>query len=162
QVELEAPPIKLELLLRMAVIFRDRLRRPERALRAFERMLEIDEKHLGAAEGLIPLYGANDGAKLVRVLAIQLEHTGDPAAPQAAGRAAGAAGYWCSIQVAPDGGGRRSDGKSRRSRTVGGGDRSVARAGRQLSHGRSANVGAGGAAALARGGARRGAAPRRR
>ena len=27
QVELEAPPIKLELLLRMAVIFRDRLRR---------------------------------------------------------------------------------------------------------------------------------------
>src|SRR5207248_2813126 len=68
---------------RMAVLFRDRLKRPERALRAFERMLEIDEKNLVAAEGLIPLYGAGDAAKWIRVLAIQLEHTGDPALRQA-------------------------------------------------------------------------------
>jgi tetratricopeptide (TPR) repeat protein len=83
QVELEPPPVQLELLSRMAAIFRDRLNRPERALRVLERMLEIEPRNLGAAEGLIPLYGSADSPKLIRVLAIQLEHTGDPTTRQA-------------------------------------------------------------------------------
>jgi tetratricopeptide (TPR) repeat protein len=83
QVDLEPPPVQLELLSRMAAIFRDRLNRPERTLRVLERMLEIDPRNLGAAEGLIPLYGSGDSAKLIRVLAIQLEHTGDPTTRQA-------------------------------------------------------------------------------
>jgi tetratricopeptide (TPR) repeat protein len=82
QVELENGGVQLELLGRAAILYRDRLRRSDRALKAFERMLELDAKSLLAAEGLIPLYGGNEPAKLARVLAVQLEHTGDPSLRQ--------------------------------------------------------------------------------
>jgi tetratricopeptide (TPR) repeat protein len=83
QVEVESGGVQLELLGRSAILYRDRLRRPDRALKAFERMLELDPKSLAAAEGLILLYGdatkgSGEASKLARVLAVQLEHTGDP------------------------------------------------------------------------------------
>ncbi|HRI18675.1 MAG TPA: tetratricopeptide repeat protein, partial [Burkholderiaceae bacterium] len=63
---------------RVAVLYRDKLGKPDRAMRAFESVLKLDGKNLTAAEALIPLYeGAKDAKKLAGVLEIQLSHTED-------------------------------------------------------------------------------------
>ena len=83
QVETEDDATKIDLWTKIAVIYRAELAKPDRAMRAFERVLTLDGRHLGAAEALIPLYeAAKDPKKLAGVLEIQLERTTDPATRQ--------------------------------------------------------------------------------
>ena len=78
QVETEDAPTKITLNTRIAELYRDQLAKPDRAMRAYEKVLSLDEKNLGAAEALIPLYeSAKDPKKLASVLEIQLGHTTD-------------------------------------------------------------------------------------
>jgi tetratricopeptide (TPR) repeat protein len=79
--EVEAGPEQHRLTLagKIAVLYRDELAKPDRAMRAFEKVLSLDDKNLAAAEALIPLYEAGrDPKKLVGVLEIQLAATDDP------------------------------------------------------------------------------------
>ena len=83
--EVEAGPEEHRLVLagKIAVLYRDELAKPDRAMRAFEKVLSLDEKNLAAAEALIPLYEAGrDPKKLVAVLEIQLEATDEPSLRQ--------------------------------------------------------------------------------
>src|SRR4029079_5763338 len=67
---------RLSLAMKIAVLYRDVLQKNDRAMRAFEKVLQLDENNLEAAEALIPLYEAGrDPKALVRVLEIQLRAT---------------------------------------------------------------------------------------
>ncbi|HEY1558512.1 MAG TPA: tetratricopeptide repeat protein [Kofleriaceae bacterium] len=69
---------RLELAMKIAVLYRDELQKADRAMRAFEKVLQLDEHNLEAAEALIPLYEqGRDPRALVRVLEIQLDATRD-------------------------------------------------------------------------------------
>ena len=64
--------------IKVAETYRDELSKPDRATRAFEKALSIDENCMPAAEALIPLYeGGRDPRKLGRVLEVQLAGTED-------------------------------------------------------------------------------------
>ncbi|MEZ4399395.1 MAG: tetratricopeptide repeat protein [Kofleriaceae bacterium] len=79
--EVEAGPEehRLALATKIAVLYRDELAKPDRAMRAYEKVLSLDEHNLDAAEALIPLYEAGrDPKKLVGALEIQLAATQDP------------------------------------------------------------------------------------
>lgn len=83
--EVEAGPEQHRLTLagKIAVLYRDELQKPDRAMRAFEKVLQLDDKNLAAAEALIPLYEAGrDPRKLVGVLEIQLAATDEPSLRQ--------------------------------------------------------------------------------
>ncbi len=83
QVETEDDATKLTLSVRIGELYRDKLNKPDRAARAFEKVLTLDAQHLGAAEALIPLYEqAKDQKKLAQVLEVQLGHTKDKAQRQ--------------------------------------------------------------------------------
>src|SRR5690606_34461601 len=83
QVEVPDETDKLALAMKIALLYRDELGKADRAMRAFEKVLTLDEKNLEAAEALIPLYEqGRDPRKLVTVLEIQLEQTEDPAVRQ--------------------------------------------------------------------------------
>ena len=76
EVEAGAESQRLALAMKIAVLYRDELQKPDRAMRAFEKVLQLDEHNLEAAEALIPLYEAGrDPKALVRVLEIQLRAT---------------------------------------------------------------------------------------
>jgi tetratricopeptide (TPR) repeat protein len=78
QIELEDEATRVELWERMALMYRDVLGKPDRALRAFEKVLALHPAQRGAAEALIPMYQeARDQRKLAGVLAVQLQHTTD-------------------------------------------------------------------------------------
>ncbi len=78
QVDVEDDANKVLLYNRIAVLYRDKMGKADRALRAFEAVLKLDARNLMAAEALIPLYeGAKDPKKLASVLEIQLSHTED-------------------------------------------------------------------------------------
>ncbi len=80
QLDSSEQDVKLALALKIAVTYRDEIGKPDRAMRAFERVLTIDENNLEAAEALIPLYEqGRDPRKLVTALEIQLQQTEDPA-----------------------------------------------------------------------------------
>ena len=67
---------KLPLAMKIALTYRDELQKSDRAMRAFEKVLTLDDNNLEAAEALIPLYEqGRDARKLVRVLEIQLAQT---------------------------------------------------------------------------------------
>jgi golgin subfamily B member 1 len=69
---------RLSLAMKIAMLYRDTLQKPDRAMRAFEKVLTLDEGNLAAAEALIPLYEqGRDPKALVRVLEIQLRATPD-------------------------------------------------------------------------------------
>src|SRR4029079_1961843 len=79
QAESEDDATKVVLHLRIAELYRDRLQKADRAMRAYEKVLTLDAQNLAAAESLIPLYEAGkDGKKLAQALEIQLGHTKDP------------------------------------------------------------------------------------
>src|SRR5262249_13020615 len=79
----EDDPTKIDLWGKIALLYRDKLGKADRAMRAFERVLGIDAKNGPAAEALIPLYEqAKDAKRLAGVLEIQLERTRDPAQRQ--------------------------------------------------------------------------------
>ncbi|MEP6866676.1 MAG: hypothetical protein ABJE66_39050, partial [Deltaproteobacteria bacterium] len=76
EVESGAESQRLALAMKIAVLYRDELQKADRAMRAFEKVLQLDEHNLAAAEALIPLYEAGrDPKALVRVLEIQLRAT---------------------------------------------------------------------------------------
>ncbi len=76
EVEVGGDQHRLQLAMKIAVAYRDELQKPDRAMRAFEKVLQLDENNLAAAEALIPLYEAGrDPKALVRVLEIQLRAT---------------------------------------------------------------------------------------
>lgn len=78
QVEIEDDSNKVVLWNRIAVLYRDKMDKADRATRAFEKVLALDARNLQAAEALIPLYEhAKDPKKLASVLEIQLSHTED-------------------------------------------------------------------------------------
>jgi tetratricopeptide (TPR) repeat protein len=59
---------RARMLERVAVLASEKLRQPERSMKAYERILTADPGHLGAAEALVPLYRASQ--KWPRLLAI--------------------------------------------------------------------------------------------
>ena len=76
EVESGSEQHRLALAMKIAVLYRDELAKPDRAMRAFEKVLSLDEHNLEAAEALIPLYETGrDPRALVRVLEIQLSAT---------------------------------------------------------------------------------------
>jgi golgin subfamily B member 1 len=76
EVDVGSEPHRLALAMKIAVLYRDELQKPDRAMRAFEKVLTLDERNLEAAEALIPLYETGrDPRALVRVLEIQLGAT---------------------------------------------------------------------------------------
>jgi tetratricopeptide (TPR) repeat protein len=76
EVEAGSEHHRLALAMKIAVLYRDELQKPDRAMRAFEKVLSLDENSLAAAEALIPLYETGrDPRALVRVLEIQLRAT---------------------------------------------------------------------------------------
>ncbi|HEX2688314.1 MAG TPA: tetratricopeptide repeat protein, partial [Kofleriaceae bacterium] len=76
EVEAGSEQHRLALAMKIAVLYRDELQKPDRAMRAFEKVLSLDEHNLEAAEALIPLYETGrDPRALVRVLEIQLRAT---------------------------------------------------------------------------------------
>jgi tetratricopeptide (TPR) repeat protein len=79
EVESGSDTHRLSLAMKIAVLYRDTLQKADRAMRAFEKVLQLDENNLAAAEALIPLYEqGRDPKALVRVLEIQLKATDDP------------------------------------------------------------------------------------
>ncbi|MCB9563808.1 MAG: tetratricopeptide repeat protein [Kofleriaceae bacterium] len=83
EVEAGSEEHRLALAMKIAVLYRDDLDKADRAMRAFEKVLSLDETNLEAAEALIPLYETGrDPRKLVSVLEIQLGATQDPALRQ--------------------------------------------------------------------------------
>jgi golgin subfamily B member 1 len=78
EVEAGSEQHRLSLAMKIATLYRDVLQKPDRAMRAFEKVLTLDEENLAAAEALIPLYeSGRDPKALVRVLEIQLRATDD-------------------------------------------------------------------------------------
>jgi len=76
EVEAGSEHHRLALAMKIAVLYRDELQKPDRAMRAFEKVLSLDDDNLEAAEALIPLYETGrDPRALVRVLEIQLGAT---------------------------------------------------------------------------------------
>lgn len=75
-----SPEDREDLLFRAARLWQDREGKPDRAARAFEKILAKDEGNLRAAEALSPIYEeAGDARKLARVYEIRLGHLEDPA-----------------------------------------------------------------------------------
>ncbi|MBA3456339.1 MAG: tetratricopeptide repeat protein, partial [Deltaproteobacteria bacterium] len=78
EVEAGSEQHRLPLAMKIAVLYRDEIQKADRAMRAFEKVLQLDENNLEAAEALIPLYETGrDPRALVRVLEIQLRATGE-------------------------------------------------------------------------------------
>jgi tetratricopeptide (TPR) repeat protein len=66
---------KISLLMKIAELWMAQKGKPDRASRAYEKVLSIDAKHLAAAEALIPLYEqANNPKGLATVIEVKLAH----------------------------------------------------------------------------------------
>ena len=79
QAETETDAARVGLWNKIAVLYRDRLNKPDKAQKSFEKALSLDGHNLAAAESLIPMYEkARDAKRLADVLQVQLEHTKDP------------------------------------------------------------------------------------
>lgn len=69
------PAQRVELLRKVAQLWQTKRDRPERAARAYEKVLEVDPRNWEAAEQLLPIYErANNAAGLARSLEVQLAH----------------------------------------------------------------------------------------
>lgn len=69
---------KIGLLMKIAELWMAQKGKPDRASRAYEKVLSIDAKHLAAAEALIPLYEQVNNAKgLATVIEVKLLHDQD-------------------------------------------------------------------------------------
>ncbi|MBC8070019.1 MAG: tetratricopeptide repeat protein, partial [Deltaproteobacteria bacterium] len=75
---------KTSLLLKIADLYREKLAKPDRAMRALEKALGDDPDNLTVAERLISLYEeANDDRNISGPLKIKLDHSNDPEERQA-------------------------------------------------------------------------------
>ncbi|MBX3270938.1 MAG: tetratricopeptide repeat protein [Sandaracinaceae bacterium] len=71
---------RIDLLFRSARLWMDKLEKPDRAARAYEKVLAKDENNLDAALALSPIYEeAGDAKKLVGVYEVRLRHATEPA-----------------------------------------------------------------------------------
>ena len=78
QESMEDQDTRVTLNFKIASLWEEQLGKPERAARAYEKILAIEATNLRAAEALIPIYeGGRDVAKYANVLEIQLDHTDD-------------------------------------------------------------------------------------
>lgn len=69
---------KISLLMKVAQLWNDKKDKPDRASRALEKVLSIDENHLAAAEALIPIYEQADNARgLAKAIEVKLVHEQD-------------------------------------------------------------------------------------
>jgi tetratricopeptide (TPR) repeat protein len=69
------PEVKVGMLLKVADLWESKKDSRERAARAYEKVLKIDEKHLAAAEALIPIYADAGNAKgLADAIEVKLHH----------------------------------------------------------------------------------------
>ena len=67
---------RITLLFRVARLYQDQLNAPDRAARAYEKVLALDSANLEAAEALTPIYeAAGDAKKLVGVYEVRITHT---------------------------------------------------------------------------------------
>jgi tetratricopeptide (TPR) repeat protein len=83
QAETEEGNTRVGLWNKIAVLYQDRLAKPDKAQKAFEKTLSLDAGNLVAAESLIPIYEkAKDAHKLASALQVQLLHTTEPALRQ--------------------------------------------------------------------------------
>jgi len=83
QADTETDAARVGLWNKIAVLYRDRLNKPDKAQKAFEKVLSLDGHNLAAAEALIPMYEkGKDAKRLAEVLQVQLEHTKDAAERQ--------------------------------------------------------------------------------
>ncbi|NOY93292.1 MAG: tetratricopeptide repeat protein [Deltaproteobacteria bacterium] len=72
---------KVALLFRAAQLWLDKKEKPDRAARAYEKVLAADPTNLAAAEALSPIYeDARDARKLAAVYEVRLGHDGEPEA----------------------------------------------------------------------------------
>ena len=70
---------KIDLLFRAARLWEQQLGKPDRAAKAYEKILSQDEHNLDAAVALSPIYEqAGDAKKLARVYEVRLEHVQEP------------------------------------------------------------------------------------
>ena len=73
-------PTRIDLLFRAASIWEERLGQQDRAVRALERVLQLEPQNLAGARALEPIYEEhNDYRKLANVLEVLLEHEDAPA-----------------------------------------------------------------------------------
>ena len=73
------PTERVDLLFRAARLWIEREEKPDRAARAYEKVLDGDEANLAAAEALSPIYEeAGDARKLARVYEVRLQHLMEP------------------------------------------------------------------------------------
>ena len=83
QAETEDDATRVGLWNKIASLYHDRLAKPGKAQKAFEKALSLDSANLVAAEALIPIYEkAGDAIRLAGVLQVQLAHTSEPALRQ--------------------------------------------------------------------------------
>ncbi len=74
-----SPEDRVDLLFQVATLWVEKKEKPDRAARAFEKILESDETNLRAAEALSPIYeAAGDARKLARVYEVRLTHDLEP------------------------------------------------------------------------------------
>jgi tetratricopeptide (TPR) repeat protein len=72
---------KMSLLFKIAQLWADKKQRPDRASKAYEKVLELEPNDLEAARALAPIYAAANNTKaLAGVLEIKLAHEEEPAA----------------------------------------------------------------------------------
>ncbi len=72
------PETKVSMLLKVADLWEKQKSKSDRAARAYEKILKIDESHLGAAEALIPIYQEAGNAKgLADAIEVKLLHVTD-------------------------------------------------------------------------------------
>src|SRR5262245_9280508 len=70
--------VKISLLMKIAELWMAQKGKPDRASRAYEKVLSLDAKHLAAAEALIPLYEQAGNPKgLATVIEVKLAHDQD-------------------------------------------------------------------------------------
>lgn len=75
-----APEEKVALLFRVARLWEEKKENGQKAARAYEKILSMDESNLDAAVALSPIYEeAGDAKKLVRVYEVRLGHADEPA-----------------------------------------------------------------------------------
>ncbi|HVY46993.1 MAG TPA: tetratricopeptide repeat protein, partial [Minicystis sp.] len=71
---------KIGLLVKIAELWMSQKGKPDRAARAYEKVLSLDAKHLQAAEALIPIYAqANNPKGLASAIEVKLQHDQDDA-----------------------------------------------------------------------------------
>jgi tetratricopeptide (TPR) repeat protein len=76
-----APVAKIGLLMKIAQLWADKKAKSDKASKNYERVLEIDPRHLAAAEALMPIYAQAQNAKgLAGVIEVKLLHEGEPGA----------------------------------------------------------------------------------